>query len=52
MDRNQVEARLSDDQQAYAKNYLANQAESTERALDHEIHLDRNSLEINDEKTE
>lgn len=38
--------KLTDSQRAYAKNYLANQAESVEEALDSEIHLQKTSSEI------
>lgn len=38
---------LSDNQKAYAKNYLANQAESVEEALNPEIHLRETSSELN-----
>ncbi len=49
MEKAKGSTRLTDNQQGYAKNYLGNQAQSTERALDAEIHLDQDETRLTKE---
>lgn len=50
MERKKARTELTDNQQGYAKNYLGNQAESLDRALDAEIHLDLNESRLTNEE--
>ncbi|WP_167577733.1 hypothetical protein [Ammoniphilus sp. YIM 78166] len=50
MEKGKGSTKLTDNQQLYAKNYLGNQAQSTDRALDAEIYLDQSESRLMNEE--